>query len=413
LELVLQRLEDEKASQLPPSKPHRDIDRAAVRIDYTYPLRHYLNSAASVLTGTTARPPPSMQVSSYLASDSSATPQTFVTAPTIDLFNRCTQIFITGLPNVKTMVLQVESFHTIQSVKNQIRKRLDLPFASFQLVYRKRVLDELTAVLGRYEVVHDSSLLCVSFRPDGTTAGAWSPWTKLSDTRISFVKIKNLRFYDIDVHLTTERDVSLEEVKTEYAMKTSHIGSRIAFVHSGRRLEDRTLMKVGNFTLVDGVCTLFAVFLLVPSKPQSVQSPGDAVLLQRVLGANKIPPRRTVKDRKFKPNPKLETVTEVITTGDTVSHLSRLSPDEVKSTPFYLVITGRKVGHPGQPDKGSVETNANGVVKMGSVDEDSIQRNGLERLETPALKQKLDLRGKCVKWFRKTRAYFHTKRRRK
>lgn len=101
LERLLQALEDEKAAQLPPAQSHQAVDRSTVRVDEAYALRHYLGSAASVVSDVTMRDSPSMQVSSCIESESFGESQSYVTAPTaigwVDASSR-SQSFIPCLP---------------------------------------------------------------------------------------------------------------------------------------------------------------------------------------------------------------------------------------------------------------------------------------------------------------------------
>ena len=63
LPAISKELEDLQAAQMPGGPPHSETDRAEVRFDTTYTLRHYLDSAASILTATPPIETPSMQVS--------------------------------------------------------------------------------------------------------------------------------------------------------------------------------------------------------------------------------------------------------------------------------------------------------------------------------------------------------------
>ena len=63
LPAISKGLEDLQAAQIPEGLPHSESDRAEVRYDATYTLRHYLDSAASILTATPPTETPSMEIS--------------------------------------------------------------------------------------------------------------------------------------------------------------------------------------------------------------------------------------------------------------------------------------------------------------------------------------------------------------
>ena len=63
LPAISKGLEDLRAAQVPEGLPHSESDRAEVRYDATYTLRHYLDSAASILTANPPIETPSMQIS--------------------------------------------------------------------------------------------------------------------------------------------------------------------------------------------------------------------------------------------------------------------------------------------------------------------------------------------------------------
>ncbi|KAJ8105792.1 hypothetical protein OPT61_g9967 [Boeremia exigua] len=175
LQQLLQTIDDEQAAHLPPAPSHQAADRSTVRLDKTYALRHYLNSAASVLSGTTLRSPQSIHASPSTASTVLGDSQTYATASTIIGVTDaaiCNQLLITNLPSKTTIILQVTPHQTISSIHAQIRQKTSLPFAAFQLVHRTRVLRAETATLASYNIPPGATLTCVSFRPRNTP-GVW------------------------------------------------------------------------------------------------------------------------------------------------------------------------------------------------------------------------------------------------
>ena len=161
-----------REDQLSKAQAHQDTDRAGVSIDYGFTLRHYLGDAASVITSLATPITPSLQVSSFEASNSGVT-SSFRTAPT-DLASqsalaaipeRCTQLFIRNFANIRTLVLRVEPDNTIEDIKDKIRKKVGLLHARFGLTHAGRVLDD-AEILDDCNIAHNSNLTCVSFRPN-------------------------------------------------------------------------------------------------------------------------------------------------------------------------------------------------------------------------------------------------------
>ena len=64
LPAISKGLEDLQAAQVPVVPCHSELDRAEIRYDASYTLRHYLDSAASILTSAPTVETPSMQISS-------------------------------------------------------------------------------------------------------------------------------------------------------------------------------------------------------------------------------------------------------------------------------------------------------------------------------------------------------------
>lgn len=143
---ILQELEDVKAAQMPGSRPHADIDRAKVTVDYSFSLRNYLDNGASSSSDSILAITPSFQVSSFDPTNSILTSRYYtalVSQPTNTGIhtNRtmredtalCTQIFIRNIALFKTMILQVDPSHSINNVKVVVRVKIGFPNAEFDL----------------------------------------------------------------------------------------------------------------------------------------------------------------------------------------------------------------------------------------------------------------------------------------
>lgn len=304
LERLLQAIEDEKAAQLPPAQSHRAIDRSAVRFDKTYALRHYLSSAASVLSEATMRPTPSMQISSYIESESFGESQSYVTAPTaIGVVNaaRCSQIFIAGLPNKKTVILQVTSLQTIESVKKEVGQKLGLNRSAFQLTYQSRVLRTANATLESYNVPHEATLTCVSFRPDKMQPGVWY--------QAPYFTIVFSTGFSLEVPtegLTTIRDVKLYIGKNEGTHR-----EQLRLIYRGKELSDDERLTSSTFELTGGLIVLHALVRL--SRPDNPQLRYINHIRNRPAPPQGKP--RQPKSQSITRVPDLETLEEVSTIG--------------------------------------------------------------------------------------------------
>ena len=163
-------MEDNKAAQLPPAAPHGALDRAGLRIDYKFALRHHLDSAAShsaIKTPST----PSFQVSA-LETSSSLLISGYYTAPTSQTTGesrrpsrKCTQILVCNVGSYQTMAFQVAPEYTIEKIKSLVRERISLENAKFELLYSGSVLCSSDKSIDEYGIPHDATLTCISFRP--------------------------------------------------------------------------------------------------------------------------------------------------------------------------------------------------------------------------------------------------------
>ena len=172
IEIVVQEIEDEKASRLPHPQAHSKIDLASLRDSPNYTIKHYVDSACSVLSEPSYRSLPSIQVSSFLGSEDGMIAMSVKTTTT-DRASTSFQVFLKGVPTSGTLTLQIDENQTLKSFKNCIRSKLRLPDSSFGLVYGNKVLDLPESTLGSYGVGPNSTLFCMSFIPHKTEPGAW------------------------------------------------------------------------------------------------------------------------------------------------------------------------------------------------------------------------------------------------
>ena len=162
---ILDQLEDLKAAQLPQAAAHGAIDRADIRIDYRFALRHYLDSAASLYSGLNTSLAPSFRVSALEISTSQLTSK-FYTAPMSQTNNgenrqtcrKCTRIFVRNVELYNTLVFQIVPEHTIVTVKALVRGRIGLENAKFELLYSSRIWYSMEKSIEEYRIRHDSTL---------------------------------------------------------------------------------------------------------------------------------------------------------------------------------------------------------------------------------------------------------------
>ncbi|KAH7173355.1 uncharacterized protein B0J16DRAFT_418661 [Fusarium flagelliforme] len=173
---LLQNLENERAERLPKAPPHHAIDRSTISADLEWSTKRYLAEAASIFTEAVQRNDPSIQVSSYLGQESMTT--TLWTCASLSetlVGTDFVQIFITGLPikNFDKLVVGIDLNDTVAEVRDSILRRLGLDRADFGLMHGNMVLTDTNATMKDYDVESNSSLRCVSFRPNRFAPGPW------------------------------------------------------------------------------------------------------------------------------------------------------------------------------------------------------------------------------------------------
>jgi hypothetical protein len=186
IEIVLQQIEDEKASRLPHSQAHTKVDRASLQDDPNYTIRHYVDSACSVLSEPSDRSLPSIQVSSFLGSEDGTIAMS-VEATTTDRPPKSFEVYLKGVPTCGPLSLQIDENQTLESFKNCIRLKLSLPNSSFSLMYGNKALDLPESTLESYGVSPYSTLLCMAFRPHRKDPGACTAWYARHRSQSAFV----------------------------------------------------------------------------------------------------------------------------------------------------------------------------------------------------------------------------------
>ena len=242
---ILEQFEDLNATHLPQATPHRAIDRAGIRTDYRYALRHYFDGATSTYSGINTPSTPSFQVSALETSSSLLTSE-YHTAPMSQISNaeyrqpsrKCTQILVRNVGGHQTMVFQVDPEDTIGKIKSLVRERICLEHASFELLYSSRVLKSSDMSIDDYGIPHNATLTCLSFRPNN------APFTE----KISCVMIRAL--IGMTFPLSVEADTLIREVKEMSADRLKiKRPTDIRLIHAGKQLEDHRRLSdygIGN-----------------------------------------------------------------------------------------------------------------------------------------------------------------------
>lgn len=251
---------------------HADIDRATISIDYGFALRHYLDDAASVVTSMA----PSIQVSTFDASNSGITSM-YRTARThrtsepgmVAIPEQCTQLFIRDLATIKTLVIHVEPDDDIESVKDNIRRRIKLPRADFRLTYTGRILAEHATLLD-CDIAHNSTLTCISFRGNVGPRDGYGPAGTVLDQPCSVEGLTRVDVKTVDGETYT---IPLNQ-QVAWADLTSFVGSKVCdeiglplsqarFIHAGREIY--VGHPIGNPVFKpDGSINIYVVFRLAP-----------------------------------------------------------------------------------------------------------------------------------------------------
>ena len=239
---IQEQMEDLQAAHLPQATPHHAIDRAGIRIDYRYTLRHYVDGTASTYSGIKTPSTPSFQASALGTSNSGLISE-YHAASISQISNgeryqpsrKCTQIFVRNVGAHQTMAFQVSPEDTIEAIKSLVRERIGLEHASSELLYSGRSLDPPDKSIDEYGIPHDAKLTCLSFRPSNPPI-------------LSCVMIKTL--WGKTFRLSVEGRTPISEVKE---MSADFLGIKqprdIRLIHGGKQLED--LDRLSDYSIDD------------------------------------------------------------------------------------------------------------------------------------------------------------------
>ena len=268
---ILQQMEDLKAVQLPQAAPHGAIDRDGIKIDYTFALRHYTDSAASIYSDMKTPSAPSLQISALETTSSQLTSR-FYTAPISQTSNsdnrqtsrKCTQILVRNVGLHKTMAFQVIPEHTIGTIKSMICERIGLENAKFELLYSSRVLYSSEQSINEYGIPHDATLTCISFRPDH------SPPAPIEE--IFCVNIKTLDEVE-KIHLSVRGVTLVREVKEMWIGQKGGglVAGDCRLIYAGRQLEDD--LRLSDYGIRDADILYMVSRLRTSTKADTEHSP--------------------------------------------------------------------------------------------------------------------------------------------
>ena len=269
---ILEQLEDLKAAQLPQAAPHGAIDRAGIKIDYRFALRHYVDSAASICSGMST-PSGSFQVSALETSSYQMTSK-FYTAPMSQASNsgeplpsrKCTQILVRNVGLHKTMAFQVVPEHTIEQIKSLVCERIGLENAEFELLYSSRVLYSSDKSIDEYGIPHDATLTCISFKPNHSPP---APYKEMSRV---WMRTLILGSYREDFCLSIGRETLVHELKFMNAAQLKRPLSDFCLIFGGQVLEedDRHLFDYG-------ICDDSTIYIVVRARrPSNAAADRDA-----------------------------------------------------------------------------------------------------------------------------------------
>ena len=256
---ILERMGGLNAARLPQAAPHRSIDRAGIRIDYTYALRHHLDDAASVHSGIDTPSTPSFQVSVPETSSSGLSSE-YHTAPMSQISNgecrqsskKCTRILIRNVGVHQDMAFQVAREDTIGTIKSLVREKIGLKHASFELLYSSHVLNLPDKSIDEYGIPNDATLSCLSFKPNTQEIFCVMIKTTIPSSSGRVQKTLDIRAepmtfgpkaptdgIGITFPLSVEAHTLIDDVKEMSADLLGIKGPKdIRLVHAGKQLED-------------------------------------------------------------------------------------------------------------------------------------------------------------------------------
>ena len=249
---ILQQMEDIRAAQIPPAAPHGAMERASVRVDYTFALRHYMGDAESICSEMMTPTEPSPQISSLEPTDSITT-STFYTAPVGDEMGqgsrKCTQILVRNVGLHRTITLQIKPEYTIGTIKVLVREKFGIPHARFDLLYSSCILRSPDRSLEECDIPHDATLMCVSFRPERSSVVYRSLATSNSAERsvvlITDVKRFSLSYSQRDQLIEVSPNTTILDLKDKYtdALGSNWTAEDVVLIWKGHTLKDSTMVS--------------------------------------------------------------------------------------------------------------------------------------------------------------------------
>ena len=243
-------MEDIRAAQIPPATPHGAMERAGVRVDYTFALRHYMDGTESICSGMITPAEPSPQVSSFEPTDSITTSM-FYTAPigneVCQSSRRWTQILVRNVGLHRTITLQTRPEYTIGTIKVLVREKTGMPNAQFDLLYSSCILCWPDRSLEEYNIPHDATLTCVSFRPERPLCPslAMSISTERLVVLITDVKRFSLSYSQRDQLIDVSPSSTVSNLKDEYtdAFGGNWAAEDVVLIWKGHILRNSTMVS--------------------------------------------------------------------------------------------------------------------------------------------------------------------------
>jgi hypothetical protein len=247
-EMAINAIENEKAGNIP-AKPHTDLDRAVVRFDPGYQMRHYIDSSCSLLSEAISYPAPSMQVSSHLDSTMD-TSDSFVTARMELEQTEYPHIVVDGLPDIAaSFLLPFYGTHIVKDIQIMIASKIALPESSLRISYGDTILNDPEATLDSLNITHGTTLSChlleaEALSPD-TSHGLESSDNAVSEHRV-ILRAEEAPGSGDDswsTHLSTHAAESQRELKV-YTFLRPTFGSRRI-----RRIEQILVLDLSRHTV--------------------------------------------------------------------------------------------------------------------------------------------------------------------
>jgi hypothetical protein len=182
-EMTINAIENERAGNIP-AKPHTDLDRAVVRFDPGYQMRHYIDSSCSLLSEAISYPEPSMQVSSHLDSTMD-TSDSFVTAIMELQQTEYPHIVVDGIPDIAaSFLLPFHGTHTVNDIQIMIASKIALPESSLRISYGDTILNDPEATLDSLNITYGTTLSCQLLEAEGLSTDT-SHGLESSDNAVS------------------------------------------------------------------------------------------------------------------------------------------------------------------------------------------------------------------------------------